>query len=615
MNKSIPTNDIERAVIERAGESPNKPFVWDGKFTTRWGGKKRDNFGFSGDPNRKQGTFFDYREQKSQTFHLEGYTFKEKKYTPPPIQDVSEEFYKLKKCTSHPYLIKKAVKIPKDLDLRLKKGLLIVPIFGKTGQMISWQQILPEKDKEGKDKRFKSGSRIADQTPHLVIGEATNAIYVCEGLATALSVHSITKKQCIASFNKSNLINVASMVKTKNNKVVICRDNDGTNTIKIEDKKFIILTPYSEDTDFNDCQNCPVERRKLKTLKQEVEPEKDLTQNQIIDFISILKDELLSEANPNKITTPSFHDKHQIIPKNNLLLLSGSTEAGKTAFSLRMLENFVKEGKKIAIWEHSETNRFNRLNKWIKDKKLDKKNIVLSTSRKEILNCFQTDYVVLIDDTDSFFQIQKTTDRREVADTLDKLSYVCQLQGFTLICCHYQTKTSRSEKDAKLRSGGSMTWINKVRYAFIIERGVKSVNTVTYENEIKEQRTETEEKEASFIKLQKGHGRTIKDESWWLNADYSVGEKMSKEQYKSLIKEAVEGESDMIGQVDKLITDYMAETGTNKMPKKDYLKLCFNNLYIKKSQAYNYLLRLKSYGTEETGFGANKVTNIYKKTN
>ena len=624
--KAIPSDNLEQSAINWAGEAPNKPLIWDGTFNTRWGGKSNDNFGFAGNPNRQVCTVWDYRTDDYQTFYKKGTTYKKpnfKTHKLPPLQDISDQFEALPKATnSHAYLRRKKIEIPKDLDLRLMTGnILIAPIYSKDNIMISWQRIFPMKviiNGVEKDKLFKEGCSIQNQTPHLVIGKKTEYVLVCEGLATGISLHRITGMQVYCAFSKANLDNVVKLCQQKysKTKVRLMIDHDGKNTHKTQIKKsalFEVVCPDREG-DFNDYQFDPVEIVKLKkAVGEEIyDSSEDLNQKQIIKRIKRIRDAYCYLADKKAVIPPEFHDEQKIVPVRDWLLLTGDTESGKTAFALKKCEGFLKQGKKVVIWEHSETNRWNRLNKWIEENDLQKyvgKTLIMSQSRKVILDHFAKGVIVLIDDTDSFFLIQKPIERREVADTLDDLSWVCQLVGFSAICAHYQTKTSKREINKKLRSGGGMTWVNKARYAVCIEKGIKDTNFQDCENEVRDSWTEVEHEESSFITVQKGNRPGAKDSSWWLKSDFSIGEPIKDKKVDDMIKDKVEGGSsdEDLTLTRKIIQDYMADSQTNRMPMKEFYAICSNNMKGNNKKFYRDLQKLKGYKMDSKGFSKERT--------
>ena len=326
----------------------------------------------------------------------------------------------------------------------------------------------------------------------------------------------------------------------------------------------------------------------------------------IKDFINNSRDSLLNGRDVKKVIKPEFWDDQEVIPKNNALLLCGDTQAGKTAFSLNFLADLIKKNEEsnVCIWEHSETNRGNRLNQWVSDSKI--KEPFMTYKRMEILEKIEPNAVILIDDTDSFFQIKNPTDRREVADCLEAISWICQLVGCTIILCHYQSKTSKGEKNVKCRSGGDMSWINKSRYAALIELGEKSDNKPTVDQGIEET---IKSSTHPFLVIQKGNRSKDKPISWWLKEDYSIGEVITDDDLKVLIKQKIEGTTGnpIPDEINKLILGYFKDTGKKQIPTKALYKLCLNNLNLKEGAVKYYLKKhLKNYSIVAEGFGADK---------
>ena len=204
MEKFIRTKNIETELINLSqGDRPKKPFGRSGRYDTAYG--KNNRWRSAIDPQGKWAWLYDWVEGRAQGLVLEGYNGKPQTMELPPLQDVTDQFEALPKATNnHPYLKRKKIEIPKNLDLRLIKGnILVVPVYSKDKIMISWQRIYPVKAIIGgveKDKLFKEGCTIAGQTPHLVIGEKTEYVFVCEGLATGISIHKMTGMQVYCAF-------------------------------------------------------------------------------------------------------------------------------------------------------------------------------------------------------------------------------------------------------------------------------------------------------------------------------------------------------------------------------------------------------------------------------
>lgn len=119
---------------------------------------------------------------------------------------------------SHPYLKKKAVR---SHGLRLYKNALVVPLRDAAGTPHSLQFI-----DSGGHKRFLSGGQIAGC--YYPIGTLSDTLCVCEGYATAASVHEATGYAVAVAFNCGNLLAVSQVLRLKfpDAKLVLCADND-----------------------------------------------------------------------------------------------------------------------------------------------------------------------------------------------------------------------------------------------------------------------------------------------------------------------------------------------------------------------------------------------------
>ena len=142
---------------------------------------------------------------------------------------------------------------------------LVVPFYSlKNHKMSGWQVI------GSKGKWLRSGSSNKDV--YLPIGgEVTDEVRFAEGISTGLSIHKIACRQVFVTFGKHNLDAVARFLLSKypEKTVVGCLDHDKPDTMfipKISDKRLVFLRPEAEGTDFNDCQDDPAEKNKLKGL-------------------------------------------------------------------------------------------------------------------------------------------------------------------------------------------------------------------------------------------------------------------------------------------------------------------------------------------------------------
>ena len=117
----------------------------------------------------------------------------------------------------HAYLIHKGIQQPG----LVYKNCLIVPMYNFDEELANLQFIA----KNG-DKRFLTGGRV--KGCYYAIGDLKDKIYICEGIATGLSIYVATKCRVIVAFCVNNLLPVAITTKNKypNQEIVICSDND-----------------------------------------------------------------------------------------------------------------------------------------------------------------------------------------------------------------------------------------------------------------------------------------------------------------------------------------------------------------------------------------------------
>lgn len=122
---------------------------------------------------------------------------------------------------SHPYLMRKGIK-PHMARVDCN-GWLLVPVYDLKGELQSLQRFAP-----GGQKRFLSGSRM--RHGHVWLGEPENGatLLLCEGFATADSLHRATGYAVCACFSAGNLHCVAEHVRKcyAESRVTICGDND-----------------------------------------------------------------------------------------------------------------------------------------------------------------------------------------------------------------------------------------------------------------------------------------------------------------------------------------------------------------------------------------------------
>jgi putative DNA primase/helicase len=160
---------------------------------------------------------------------------------------------------SHPYLLQKEVQA---YGLKIEDESLLIPITDSAGVMQSLQIISPRGEK-----RFLSGGKV--KAGFHKIGPLTNPVIVCEGYATAATLHEATELCCVAAFSASNLAAVATSIRSVNAElqIVIAADDDwktaknpglaaATQAAKSVNATVVSPTFPSQrsekDTDFND---------------------------------------------------------------------------------------------------------------------------------------------------------------------------------------------------------------------------------------------------------------------------------------------------------------------------------------------------------------------------
>jgi putative DNA primase/helicase len=124
---------------------------------------------------------------------------------------------------AHPYLVKKGIR-PYMVRVNTKDWLLI-PVYGLTGDLQSLQRIAPDGQK-----RFYTGGKM--RHGHVWLGEHENSpvLLLCEGFATADSLHRATGYPVCVCFSAGNLRVVAEMLRkqysTSKADFLICGDDD-----------------------------------------------------------------------------------------------------------------------------------------------------------------------------------------------------------------------------------------------------------------------------------------------------------------------------------------------------------------------------------------------------
>lgn len=155
-------------------------------------------------------------------------------------------------CQSHPYLEKKKVSSYGLRQIMGTNGMeLLVPMFSNDEELVGIQRIFAD----GKKLMVKGSSKKSSY--HKI--EGSDVVAICEGYATAATVHEATGWTSIVAFDCGNLRAVARFFRTK--KLIICADNDnktdgnpGVTKAKEIAKVYFcpVGIPKQDGSDFND---------------------------------------------------------------------------------------------------------------------------------------------------------------------------------------------------------------------------------------------------------------------------------------------------------------------------------------------------------------------------
>lgn len=120
--------------------------------------------------------------------------------------------------TQHPYLTAKGVK---GYELRVKRDMLLAPLHDTSGVLHSVQSITSDGHK-----RFMAGGRVCGC--YYGLGHPGSVWVLCEGVATAHSIHEATGLAVAAAFSASNLAPVAQALKRKfpGCNIILAADDD-----------------------------------------------------------------------------------------------------------------------------------------------------------------------------------------------------------------------------------------------------------------------------------------------------------------------------------------------------------------------------------------------------
>lgn len=133
------------------------------------------------------------------------------------------QYTKAEQAVVHPYLSSKGIGVADGL--RLAGKWLLIPLYDvTTNNLVNLQRIAPD----GTKLFLKGGQITGTGCPIRLMAEPTSRLFICEGYATAASIHQVTSQPVIAAMNAGNLMSVAKAVKQRwpEAEIVIAGDDD-----------------------------------------------------------------------------------------------------------------------------------------------------------------------------------------------------------------------------------------------------------------------------------------------------------------------------------------------------------------------------------------------------
>ncbi len=239
--------------------------------------------------------------------------------------------------------------------LRVCNGVLTVPVYGENGNLQSLQFI-----RNDGVKRFLTGGKMSGGFFSIrAKDKSKNGILcLCEGYATAASIHEATGFALLVAFNAGNLLAVAQMARRRypEREIVLCADYDnpseqspqagGVGVAKATEAAraiggcLAIPDLDGQKVDFNDL----AQARGLEYVRSQIADRKYLSiKRKTLKCLDI--EELLTLEIP-----PRGHILYPVIPEQGLAMLFAARGIGKTWTSLT-IAIVVATGTSIFQWE------------------------------------------------------------------------------------------------------------------------------------------------------------------------------------------------------------------------------------------------------------------------
>lgn len=259
------------------------------------------------------------------------YRAEQKEQQAKVAETAASQFAKMSDAPAeHPYLARKQI-TANNAKYNPDTQSLVVPLYDSAGKLWSLQHINPDGEK-----RFLPGGR--KKGCFCPFGDETDTIVICEGFATAASIHAATGFYTVAAMDAGNLSPVACEIRNKHPKakIIIAADNDwesenntGVNAAVVAaDEAYAALCVPEIDTpgmsDFNDI----AVSQGLEKVKRQLE---SVVAIRPLDggYRVISAAEFLDQELP-----PIDYLLYPLIPQNGLSLLYAERGAGKTFMAM-----------------------------------------------------------------------------------------------------------------------------------------------------------------------------------------------------------------------------------------------------------------------------------------
>jgi phage/plasmid primase-like uncharacterized protein/archaellum biogenesis ATPase FlaH len=385
----------------------------------------------------------------------------------------------------HPYFLKKQVK-PHGLR-QDDEGRLIVPVRDNAGNLKSLQTI----DANGKKLFLPGGQKRG--CCHALKGYSESIFYLCEGFATAATVHEATGGNVLVCFDAGNLLPVATALRGKHQeaRIIICADDD----------RWTAGNPgVTKATETAACVSGEVIVPQFKALASKPTDFNDLAGVEGIDAVKtqFLKIRMRMQTKKVKgLTMSDLQKKYSAeiewiwrvhVPKGEPMIWSGREGSGKTTIALNCAQEILQAyPDHMVYWCATEGAVKNTLGK-MKEIKIDAQRfMVLMKENGDFKFDFGNNYDLrlLSDAMDSaplpvvavyIDSIRGMTSMEDKDDRIGKLMHrlnaiVCDRHGASLQYLHHWNK-SKSD-DLLNKSTGSTAITAAVRHVLAVVKHSK----------------------------------------------------------------------------------------------------------------------------------------------